>query len=126
MPSLNFDLRFGCKVERGSKLHSIRAKRKHPIKVNDPLYLFTGLRTGNCQRLMNTTCSRIRPIHFTAEGAMRLDGVFVDPEDAERIARNDGFRDFNDLITWLQQRHGLPFDGDLIEWHYRPLKSAKE
>jgi len=45
MPALNFKKQFSPSVRDGSKLQTIRMKRKHPIKVADKLFLYTGMRT---------------------------------------------------------------------------------
>lgn len=44
MALLNFKKRFAPLVESGTKTHTIRAWRKHPIREGEMLHLYTGLR----------------------------------------------------------------------------------
>lgn len=128
MPSLNFQERFADLVARGLKPHTIRARRKYPIKTGDTLYLFAGMRTVNCRMLRNPElCLGVTSIgidvarsriylgsgsfYYPAEETLLL----TDPEALE-LAKRDGFRDLAEFFTWFYMTHGTHFCGDLIEW----------
>jgi hypothetical protein len=117
MPSLNFQKQFVPKILSGDKRQTIRAKRKHPIKVNDKLYLFTGLRTKNCQRLFDTVCREIKDIEIQKDGIIWLDNdKLSNYEDLNELAQSDGFKNWWEMIDWFKKIHGLPFYGQLIRW----------
>jgi len=64
MPALNFQARFADAVERGDKTQTIRAPRKRPFKVGDNLYLYTGMRTKWCRKLLDAVCIGVDPIRI--------------------------------------------------------------
>jgi hypothetical protein len=76
MPSLNFKAQFAESVESGSKKQTIRANRKHPIRIGDTLYLFTGMRTRNCRRLGEATAKMVRDITISESG-VKIDGQAI-------------------------------------------------
>lgn len=112
MPSLNFQKQFAPLVESGDKPHTIRAKRKHPIKQGDTLYLYTGLRTKKARRLKVAKCTAVLPISITRDGV-----EIYPPVDKEELAKKDGFKSFDEMASWFDKTHGLPFNGDLICWN---------
>ncbi len=124
MPSINFMQCFEKDILAGRKTQAIRPKRKRTIKVGDPLYIFTGLRTPSCKRLLETTCIGVMPLSI--DGAnWRLNGVLMDPADQEDLAMNDGFRTPTELMVFLQSRYEMPFTGELIRWKEPCSQPAK-
>ena len=122
MPALNFLARLAPLVESGAKTHTVRRRSKRPIKEGDRLYLFTGMRTKNCRRLMDTECVQIQDIHIDFCGwSMTLDGEFV---DYDAFARADGLKDFHELVCWIGENYGLPFDGVVIHWRHNTKSPA--
>lgn len=128
MPALNFQDRFADLVERGLKPHTIRARRKHPIKPGQMLFLYRGMRTAACRRLRQPElCLQVTPIEIDARrGCIYLDSdsfyypseealILTESETLE-LARRDGFRDLDDFFSWFFATHGGVFNGDLIEW----------
>lgn len=85
MTSLSFLKEHAPKILSGEKQHTIRAMRKHPIKANDPLELFTGLRTNKTVRLMNTHCTLAQTISIYS---ISQDQIFYD-EDFRGFAPGD-------------------------------------
>ena len=126
MPALNFQARFAPLVESGKKRQTIRALRKHPIRAGEQLYLFTGMRTKSCRRLLTAVCTRAAKISITATSITIEWPSSVPhcvnrqwesrPSALESFAIADGFRDWSELISWFKATHGLPFQGHLIEW----------
>lgn len=116
MPALNFKARFADAVERGTKRQTIRAKRKHPIKVGDRLYHYTGMRTKACRKLAEQDCTHVRGIEIKHPDGVIVDGIRLSRSGATALARRDGFETVEDFIEFFRAEHGLPFRGDLIEW----------
>ncbi len=141
MPALNFQSQFAPLVESGKKRQTIRAYRKDG---RDPtpgckLYLFTGMRTKSCRRLVApyrsnlirvfvpfvtlgavVKCKSAKPIHISRN-------EYGDPVLWRRgengpeylplnTARRDGFRNEFEMADWFEKTHGLPFEGLLIRW----------
>lgn len=120
MPILNFNKKFASKVKRGLKTQTIRRFRKFPIKPGDKLYLYTGLRTKYAKKLREAICidtEIIRIDHDGIERERRLRKSFFHEREAlNRFAKSDGFKDWNEMLTWWLKVHGLPFEGTLISW----------
>lgn len=128
MPALNFQDRFADLVASGLKPHTIRRRRKHPIKPGQTLYLYRGMRTALCRRLRKPLpCLQVTPIQIDAirrtvrlgSGSLyypyEMEVMLTDPETLT-LAKRDGFRDLDDFYAWFGNTHGGQFVGDLIEW----------
>lgn len=119
MPSLNFKPQFAGAVLSGRKTQTIRAARKHPIKADDQLYLYTGMRTKQCRRLRVTQCTKVPPIRIFADELLPsivLGGLALSFNQMERLAKKDGFFMSADLFQFFRETHGKSFSGQLIEW----------
>lgn len=118
MPALNFQKRFAPAVKAGFKNQTIRSKRKNPIKEDDTLYLYTGMRTKNCEKLKEVTCKTIFDFKISIDGKCVSIGPFMIREKSElnNEATLDGFVDWAEMVKWFSDTHGLPFEGDLILW----------
>lgn len=122
MPSLSFEKRFAPRVESGDKLHSIRSRRKHPQQwlPGKPVYLFTAMRTKHCRRLGIGTLRGLREItihhdHLVIEGA-----AITTPKQLTAFARADGFLTWSAFVEYFDERYGLPWSGELIQWQLLP------
>ena len=115
MPALNFKKEFAPKVESGEKRQTIRAIKKTPFKTGDILYLYTGMRTRSCRKLGEAKALEVLPVEITTR-SMRINGVLQLNHDSEKIAKEDGFDSFFDMMYWFFHTHGLPFEGQLIKW----------
>jgi hypothetical protein len=104
----------------GEKTHTIRARRAHPDKPGNPMYLYTGLRTKYVQKLFATVCTRVEDIRL--EGADKqgprifIEGIRLANDECEQLARRDGFADIYMMSLFWHGR--LPFDGHIIHWRY--------
>lgn len=116
MPALNFQKQFADKVERGEKRQTIRAMRKHPVKVGDRLYLFTGQRTSSCRRLGDVTCREVLDIEISGHGAVWINNKSLDDKEKHDLAIADGFKDWPDMLQWFRYQHGFSFVGQVIRW----------
>lgn len=117
MPILNFKKQFAGLVETGTKRQTIRATRKHPIKVGDKLYLYTGLRTKQCRKLREATCTEIKNISIYAKnGLVRVNAHYLSPAEKQKLAESDGFAEAYEFFEFFKTVHGLPFHGQIIKW----------
>jgi len=116
MALLNFQKQFAPDVESGKKKQTIRSPRKHPIKEGETLYLYTGLRTKQARKLGEVECNTVYDIKIAAWGFQMDPYTLTVLEDLDNIARADGFKDWEEMVTWFEKTHGLPFIGTLITW----------
>lgn len=117
MVAYKFKARFAAKVESGEKRQTIRKIRKrNNASPGKALQLYTGQRTRNCRKLLDTTCKLVFPIQIFDKNLIRLEGVSYGRRRVEQIARNDGFETVEEFIEFFQEHYGLPFEGLLITW----------
>lgn len=127
MPQLNFSSQFADAVASFTKRQTIRAMRKVPIKLDDTLHLFTGLRTKHARRLLPPqTCRaaldiRIRwkpiknskyqslEIHLQHRGKLNASEVW-------ELIKADGFTNREDFANWFLPKGTQEFKGQLIKW----------
>ena len=120
MPALNFKKQFMSAVLNGTKCQTIRATRKHPIKVGDALYLYTGMRTKQCLRLRVTKCTRVEHISINtafSAGTVRIGPRYLLASEIDAMARADGFPSTKSFMDFFTENHGPNFKGQLIEWN---------
>jgi len=115
MPAINFRKRFAEMVESGIKQQTIRRERKHPIKVGDLLYLYTGMRTKYCRKIGEAVCKSMESITIDREG-IKLGKCYLTGQQQHDVAWADGFRHLYEFVDWFNKLYGLPFKGVLIEW----------
>jgi uncharacterized protein YqfB (UPF0267 family) len=115
MPALNFKAQFADAVAIGRKTQTIRAARKHPIKVGDTLYLYTGMRTKQCRRLRRAVCTAVHDIKID-QASCWIDGRWLALYEIKDLAAADGFMDAPTFCDFFRATHGLPFNGQLIKW----------
>ena len=119
MPALNFQKRFATAVENGQKCQTIRARRvdgKPSATIGCTLYLSTGMRTKGCRKLGEAVCLQTAQVFVTEEGNIIVGGSLLRDGAEDDFARADGFTCSCDLVDWIENTHGLPFEGSLIEW----------
>lgn len=121
MALINFQKQFADDVRSGKKRQTIRAPRKYPIKAGETLYLYTGLRTKNTEKLVEVECKSVDEIYISRAGlaTIKNDGEVVSlpyVEFQEDFAKADGFDSWKDMRKWFSDTHGLPFTGILIKW----------
>lgn len=121
MPLLNFQKRFVPKVESGEKRHTIRARRKNPIKIGDTLYLYWGLRSKHARKLRQEICTNVIPIEVHVHGVKVGGDWITDEKELDAFAQSDGFESHIDFFDFWKDVHGLNFNNpltnfDLIQW----------
>lgn len=117
MPALNFIKKLAPKVEAGIKRCTIRARRKdgRDPRAGQTLYLYTGMRTTVCRKLMETLCLSTEPIAIEAWHNVIVGTKPLDLAEEETLARADGFETSCDFFEFFEKAHGFPFYGLLIK-----------
>lgn len=125
MPVLMCQPRFVPDIRAGIKIHTIRPHRKRPIYPLDSLSLrqWRGAPYRSKQKeVLATECEAVVPIVITVDGPV----VAGRPANPSTLARLDGFPDWHAMRQWFENTHGLPFEGDLIEWTPPPVATISE
>jgi hypothetical protein len=118
MAGISFSV-FRDKILDGSKRQTIRGIRKNPIKEGETLYMWWKQRSPQREKLGETKCVKIREICIMTDGYDFPDDQYslVDhPSLLDNFAIADGFDNWQQLIEFFENAHGLPFEGVLIEW----------
>ncbi len=116
MPPISFSV-FRDKILSGAKRHTIRAKRKYPIKVGDRLYLWWKQRSQtDREKLGEANCIRTEEVTIYTKFVSINNQSIIDPSELDTFAIADGFDNWLHMMQWFSDTHGLPFTGDLFEW----------
>lgn len=126
MPAYSFMKRFVPYVESGAKTHTIRARRKHPPKPGQTAYLYYGLRTIQCRKLLESPIVRVEEIRiqkdvFEDVPYITIDGIVISQDEVAALARNDGFDDVPSFWSFwkiFHLAHETPFEGHVIHWRF--------
>lgn len=121
MPALNFKKEFAGRVKSGEKCQTIRAYRKdgRNPRPGQVLYLYTGMRTKDCQKLGEAICKTVTPICFENNGyliSITVGAASLSEKDVLRLAKADGFKNIEIFFEFFSKTHGFPFYGLLIKW----------
>lgn len=118
MPAYSFHKRFVEKVESGEKTHTIRGKRKSRPRPGQTAYLYQGMRTKACRKLLESPITRVDDILLTVGNDDKVhvyvNDVELAEDERELLAKRDGFSCWKAMVLWW---NGLyPFRGDIIHW----------
>jgi len=117
MPALNFKVQFAPAVESGEKTQTIRKVSKRPIRAGDTLYLKAGMRTKHCRSLGTATYTTVTPIKIYPVMVQLGEQVLMrSSAQTIKLAKLDGFEDFDSFASFFQRQYGLPFTGVVIAW----------
>lgn len=128
MPLLGFKQFLVPMILRGDpwwKLGTIRALRKEPIKKWDVLYMYTGLRTKNCEYLGVSLCTNAYTftMHLERFYPYISSEEFWENREIEELAIVDGFASAAEMWEWFRQNHRRESGiFQRIEWKIPPLK----
>lgn len=135
---LGFKKRFAAPILAGTKVFTIRERRKVEPKIGERLYMYTGLRTKYCEKITDEhTLKSIQlvdiQIYQEADGSgclsIRVDGRDLELEEDLSFFYRDGFETTKDFVEfWLKDqkpdsegvRHIEAFD--LVLHHWTDLK----
>ena len=123
MPAYNFKPEFADKIRYGTKRLTIRKKRKRGNpNPGDVLYLYTGMRTKSCTKLLEAKCTKVNNILISDDYDIYLDEIELNFFDAWKLALRDGFKVQEDFFLFFKNHYGLPFKGLLIKWNVPNLQ----
>lgn len=140
MPQLGFKKQFVPAIKAGTKKHTIRAKRKHPFRVGDRLFMYSDMRQKSCEKIGEVEVSKVERITIFQPGACAEEpAVFIQEylnderqlsaEQIEALAIADGFGGIagttaTEAFFWFfANTHGAEFRGFLIHWkNFQPAK----
>jgi len=114
MPALNFHKRFAAEVEMGHKRQTVRPARKWPIRADDRLVLYTGMRTKHCRRLNEAVCRSVEPVQISVNGAHVVPGEVR--LSGRPLGAADGFDSHLEFFDWFRMYYGYEFCGEVIRW----------
>jgi hypothetical protein len=111
---ITFQPHFATLVQRGAKTQTMR--KKASCEPGDTLSLrqWSGQPYRSKQVLIKeVVCKSVAAVCVDHGSGVKVDGKSVGEEE---FAQKDGFKNFCELLVWLDTTHGLPFHGDLISW----------
>lgn len=128
MPSFNFQQRFAELVVSGKKRQTIRALRKDRNPVpGDIAHCFQGLRTSKTIKLGAWPITRSESIRIYLDTQQVILGCKVlNPFQLHQLACYDGFKDFDEMLSWFRGQYGCDIEGRLIVWDFDSKRFAGE
>ena len=109
---LGFKKRFAKPILEGTKKFTIRDRRKVEPKIGERLYMYTGLRTKDCQKIgddkvlvgVHLVDIQVQVnLDFGYMIKIRVSGVLLTPPAKDKFYRQDGFLYKSDFAEyWLQ------------------------
>lgn len=126
---LGFKKRFVEPILIGTKVHTMRRRRKTPPKIGETLHMYTGLRTGNCEKItsreiligkqkvwismvfkLEARSVEIFSLKICIDGKRIAlvtrygeDVNIENPGALDRFVKFDGFNDYMDFCTfWIE------------------------
>lgn len=96
---LGFKERFVEPIQNGTKIFTLRSKRKITPKIGETLYMYTGLRTSHCYKISDKhtlKCTQEAYLYIRKDDErtviiIEVDNRNLNPEQIEQFAINDGF-----------------------------------
>jgi len=118
-----FQERFADLVEQGIKTQTVRKTPKRMPKVGD---IFDCRKwtdkpyRSKQQKLCYGLLTEVSPICIDNNSIDIQEGRWLNPirgnNALDGFATEDGFDDWNDMVTWFKSTHALPFRGVLFKW----------
>lgn len=114
--TVNFKKQFVPLIRSGSKRQTLRRSRKRQTLASDILYLYTGMRTKQCELIGRYVCLSVDQVIIAENGDVVLNGNVLNCREAQALAQADGFDDLVDFIDFFTELYGIPVTLDLIKW----------
>lgn len=114
-----FKSQFAPLVEAGTKLQTVRLTPKRMPKAGWLIdcRAWMGRPYNSKQRPLRVgEITFVAPVGITPAGVISIDGRVLAAWEADDFAKQDGFRDANQMVCWFDDEHGLPFTGIVIQW----------
>jgi hypothetical protein len=69
--------------------------------------------------LKDSICMSVLPVslgHGADNSGISIDGEELNVHARLTLARLDGFSNAFEMLDWFRNVHGLPFEGEIIQW----------
>lgn len=125
----------GLQRKKGGKRQTIRNFRKRPLKVGERVVLYYAQRTKWRRRLGEDVIKSVDVVHIHKDFIQvvndgKILAVYNSKKELNAFARDDGFKDFEDMKEFWQAEHGqrsvvgkkslvhspFPYSGNLYKW----------
>jgi hypothetical protein len=113
---LGFKRRFAPMIQRGEKTHTIRGYRKIPPRIGEICHCYVDPRRKTMRLLGRWPCVKLQQISISEDAQIRIDGLPIEGDEKELLARRDGFSSFEEMLRFWEGR--LPFKGQIIHWQF--------
>lgn len=117
MTATNFKRQFVNDILSGRKTQTFRPKGKRLYRVGQPLWLYTGMQTKQCELVKKTVISRVEFYLFVLPGASlkrELDlyltvprKYLIAPQNYSAIAMRDGFKSKEEFDRFFINQYSL-------------------
>jgi hypothetical protein len=115
-----FQERFAGMVERGEKCRTIRKRPARMPVVGDVIdcRAWEGAAYRSKQRkLREVVLTEVREVKICEDALTEYCGrPLGEMETLDEFAQEDGFRNWEEMVAWFRETHGLPFEGVLLVW----------
>jgi hypothetical protein len=112
---LGFKKRFVLPIQIGTKVFTMRNKRKVEPKIGETIHMYTGLRTKFCERISNKekliSTQRVRISIYRHPDLLNVkifvDGRELNIKEIYEFVKFDGFKDVTDFADyWIESSTG--------------------
>lgn len=131
---LGFKKRFAKPIQKGTKVMTIRKRRKVTPKIGEPIYMYSGLRTKHTELISNkhrlTGMQRVdieMYVHSYTDYVLniKVDGRKLDShEKVLEFCVSDGFEDVQDFVVYWYCEHREPhiLIEDMVIFHWTDVR----
>ncbi|MEM6384351.1 MAG: ASCH domain-containing protein [Pseudomonadota bacterium] len=125
MVAYNFQRQFWLPIRAGTKRQTVRAHRKRHAHIGEPIQLYGGMRTKQCEKLIpDPFCIGIDDIVIRLQQAaagthmwVEINGCPLDEAEVASFAKADGFLSAPEFGHFWLKTHGPgTFEGVVIRW----------
>ena len=125
---LGYKNQFVPKIESGIKCHTIRAKRKNPIKQGDTLHHYANVRQKSMRLISKNECTKVQEIEIRIKDGkidVWVGQAHINGRTLEKLVLHDGFNSVEEFQAFWEKHPSsktdksgvtLSFEGDLIHW----------
>lgn len=136
---LGFKPRFEEPILLGTKVFTLRSRRKNLPKIGERLFMYSGLRTENCKKISDreTLMGMQEAMVYISRNAnaeikisISVDNRMLSESEIDDFVKFDGFRDRKDFANyWIDSSHKprkapkeCTVGGNMDLYHWTDLK----
>lgn len=132
---LNYKKQFIDAIKIGTKVHTIRGRRKNKPKIGETLHMFSGLRTKNSElitkkeKLISTQkvwikiVFRLKPTNWYLK--ICVDGRVLSSSEIEAFVRFDGFSNIQEFIDFFTNPYKKNVRQNNMEYKFCKIIESK-